>query len=133
VARKLILCTAFVALLAGSALVNGSAAVAAPTDPFAGVWASPDTDGDVVMFTISSPGGDGTRRLTGFDPAAEACGGGPATAHGSGTVTGATLNTTLTVRCSNTVVFVGSFYFTASGDTLSSNTSVNPYTRVGGR
>ena len=122
---------AFLAIVMSATLVIAAPAVAAPSDPFTGVWASPDTDGDIVTFAISAPGADGIRHLTGFDPAAEACEGGPATAHGSGTVAGATLTTTLTVRCGPTVVFVGSFYFTASGDTLISNTSLNPYTRVG--
>jgi hypothetical protein len=114
-----------------AALGLAAPAGAAGADPFTGVWASPDTDGDFVRFAISAPDAQGNRHLTGFDPAAEACAGGPATAFGVGTVTGDTLTTTLTVRCSGTIHFVGAFYFTAIGGTLISDTSLAPYTRVG--
>ena len=117
--------------LALAALVLAAPAAAASADAFTGVWTSPDTDGDYVRFAISAPGPDGLRRLAGFDPAAEACNGGPAVATGVGTVVGDTLTTTLTVRCDGTIHFVGGFYFVSNGDTLVSNTSLAPYTRAG--
>jgi hypothetical protein len=84
-----------------------------------------------VTFAISAPDPQGLRRLSGFDPAAEACNGGPAIATGTGTVVGDTLTATLTVRCNGVVHFVGSFFFTASDGTLISNTAPAPYTRRG--
>jgi hypothetical protein len=115
------------------AVAFASPATAASADPFNGVWSSLDTDGDSVRFAISAPNAGGTRVLEGFDPAAETCDGSAAVAHGSGTVVGGTLTARLIVSCDGTVVFTGSFHFTASGDTLISDTSLAPYTRVGGQ
>ena len=118
-------------LFAFGALAFAAPAVAVSPDPFTGLWSSPDTDGDLVRFVISPPSAAGTRFLVGFDPSAEACDGGRATARGVGRVAGDTLTARLTVRCDAQVHFVGTFHFVASGGTLISDTSLAPYTRVG--
>src|SRR5881396_45658 len=86
-------------LFAFASLAFAAPVAATSADAFTGVWTSPDTDGDSVRFAISAPSADGVRALEGFDPAAVACNGGAATAHGSGTIVGDTLTSTLTVRC----------------------------------
>ena len=110
------------------ALAAGRAA-AASSDPFTGAWITPDTDGDIQSVEIGAPSNTGVRTVTLFDPAANVCNRASANAIGTGTVAGQTLTATLKVLCHGTVVFVGSFYFTVSGNTLVSDTAVFPYVR----
>ena len=84
-----------------------------------------------MQFVITAPSAAGTRFLVGFDPSAEACNGGRATATGLGRVSSDTLTARLTVRCGATVHFVGTFHFVASDGMLISDTSLAPYARVG--
>lgn len=126
--QRLALAAAVLSLAALAAALAVPAARSA-SDPFVGAWVSPDTDGDLVSAEIGAANADGVRRLTLFDPAANACNRESANAMGSGTVSGDTLTATLTVLCHGQVHFVGTVHFTLSGDTLVSDTSVNAYVR----
>ena len=104
--------------------------VAASRDAFTGAWTATDTDGSTLKAQISAPAASGVRRVTFIDHFASACGS-PATAIGSGTVTGATLAATLNVRCGGAPFASDApFTFDLVGDTLVSGGIV--FTRVGG-
>jgi hypothetical protein len=111
---RLFLLTVVVVLAAA-----GSAAAGAPTDPFAGAWVAVDpSDGSSLRLQIGSPSADGVRHVTLTDGYASACGA-PASAIGTGTVSGGTLTALLDVRCGGELRAEDvAFAFERSGDTL---------------
>ena len=90
---KAILATALVAVLAAA----GSATAAG--DAFTGAWSATDPfDGSALRLQIGAPSPSGVRQVTLTDNFASACGA-PATAIGTGTVSGSTLTTIVDIRC----------------------------------
>lgn len=87
-------------VLAG-AIAGGTATAAAP-DPFAGAWFGTDeSDGSDVRVQISM-NANGVRKVVFTDNrTGSGCGGGPAWAIGTGTVSGLTLTWSGTIRCPN--------------------------------
>lgn len=87
-------------------------------DPFTGSWHAIDPfDGSNLRLRIGNPSADGTRSVTLTDDFASACGA-PATAIGTGTVSGSTLTAVLEVRCGGKPRGTGTFTYTLVGDTL---------------
>ena len=84
------------ALIGAVSLALASYGSAAPKDPFVGAWESIDLDGSYQQLSI---GGNGPYHLAYFDDYASTCGGGHATAIGTGTVDGYDLDAELLVRC----------------------------------
>lgn len=81
-----------------SAVCLAGSAVASP-DPFTGAWIATDPfDGSTLRLQVGSPSAEGLRQVTLTDGFASACGA-PATAIGTGTVSGSTLTTTVDIRC----------------------------------
>ena len=104
--------------LAGAALTDGFSTFTRAADPFTGTWTATDPfDGSNLRLRISNPSADGTRHVTLTDDFASACGA-PATAIGTGTVSGTTLTATLEVRCGGVPRGSGTFTYTLVGDTL---------------
>jgi len=116
------------ALVAAVSLALASSGSAAPKDPFIGAWESIDIDGSYQRLSI---GGNGPYHLAYFDDYATACGGGHATAIGSGTVDGYDLHAEQLVRClkqHSTFEFESTFTYDPATDTLFSWVT---WTRVG--
>ena len=90
-------------------------------DPFTGAWVATDPgDGSTLKLQISGSGGSEVMRVTIMDQNQfhNGCGA-LATAIGSGTVSGATLSSTLDIRCGGSLVGTDVlFTFAAVGDTL---------------
>jgi len=86
--------------LAGSALTDGfSTFTRAGADAFTGAWSATDPfDGSALRLQIGGPSPSGVRQVTLTDTFASACGA-PATAIGTGTVSGTTLTTVVDIRC----------------------------------
>jgi uncharacterized protein with beta-barrel porin domain len=81
-----------------TACVAASAAGAAG-DAFTGAWTATDPfDGSTLRLQVGSASASGVRQVTLTDSFASACGA-PATAIGTGTVSGTTLTTVVDVRC----------------------------------
>jgi hypothetical protein len=97
--RRLVLSSTMIAFAA--ALLVCSSALGAPDDPFTGAWTATDTDGSTLRLQIGG-GGRGLRHVTLFDDFATGCGGGSATAIGTGEVSGNTLEANVLVRCHST-------------------------------
>lgn len=98
-----------------------TSAAAGSTDAFTGAWVATDPgDGTVLKVQISESNASGVRRVMLMDQNQFHSGcGGPATAIGSGTVSGTTLSASLDVRCEGALVGTDiPFTFTAVGDTL---------------
>jgi len=109
---KAILATALVA-----ALVAAGSATAAD-DAFTGAWSATDPfDGSALRLQIGGPSPSGVRQVTLTDNFASACGA-PATAIGTGTVSGSTLTTIVDIRCGGELRGTGTFTYTLVGDTL---------------
>lgn len=91
-------------LLAGLAIVvavPGVASAATPED-VDGFWTSVDAvDGSNQILVITELPGGGFGSVLFDDDATVACGGGPALATGSGTLSGDTLTVTYQIRCFN--------------------------------
>jgi len=93
-------------LMAAMALTLALAAnaVAAPSDPFKGVWTSTDTDGS--HQTLSFGGSGDTRKVHYFDDGASACGWpdiiATATLVGDATVSGSSANVDVAGQCNGT-------------------------------
>jgi hypothetical protein len=102
-----------------AALLVCSSALGATADPFTGAWTATDTDGSTLRLEISAAGVAGVRHVTLFDDFATGCGGGSATAIGSGGVSGDTLEANLLVRCNESgTTFSGTMPITAVDGTL---------------
>jgi hypothetical protein len=96
---------------------------AAPKDPFIGAWESIDVDGSHQRVSIGG-GGAGIYHLAYFDDYATLCGGGQATAIGSGSADGYDLHAEVLVRCLSQHFILGSsqfmFTYDPATDTLES-------------
>ena len=104
--------------LVGSTLTDGFSTFARAADAFTGTWSATDPfDGSSLRLRIGNPSADGTRHVTLTDNFASACGA-PATAIGTGTVSGSTLTAVLDVRCGGVPRGTGTFTYTLVGDTL---------------
>jgi uncharacterized protein with beta-barrel porin domain len=112
-----------------TACVAASAAGAAG-DAFTGAWTATDPfDGSTLRLQIGSPSAAGSRHVTLTDDFASACGA-PATAIGTGSVSGATLTTVVDIRCGG--VLRGEdvmIVYQLVGDTLTDGFST--FTRTG--
>lgn len=92
------------ALLVGSAMILAAPAVAAAATPgdVDGFWTSVDAaDGSNQIHIITELPGGGFGSVLFDDDATVACGGGPAIATGSGSLSGDTLTVTHRIRCLN--------------------------------
>jgi hypothetical protein len=98
--RRLVLASTLVAV--SSALLICSSALGAPDDPFTGAWTATDTDGSTLRLQIGGANAAGVRHVTLFDDFATGCGGGSATAIGSGGVSGNTIEASALTRCHST-------------------------------
>jgi hypothetical protein len=118
------------ALIVIASISVGATTAGASPSPFTGAWQSVDPDdGSPLMAMISAPNAAGVIHLTFIDQYATACGA-PATAIGSGTITGSRFTAVVRVRCGGAPVVSGvEFWFDLTGDTLVSSGLV--YTRVG--
>jgi hypothetical protein len=95
--RRLVLSSMMVAF--ATALLICSSALGASDDPFTGAWIATDTDGSTLRLEIGAGNAAGVRHVTLFDDFAIGCGGGSATAIGSGEVSGNTIEANVLVRC----------------------------------
>jgi len=85
--------------LVGSALTDGFSTFTRAADAFTGAWSATDPfDGSSLRLEIGAPSPSGVRHVTLTDTFASACGA-PATAIGTGTVSGSTLTTVVDIRC----------------------------------
>jgi hypothetical protein len=109
------------ALIVVASAIFGGTAIASAPDPFAGAWYGTDeSDGSDVRVQISMDA-NGVRTVVFTDNrTGSQCGGGPARAISTGTVSGLTLTVSGTIRCPNfTVPFDnGHWYASPSGDSL---------------
>jgi len=123
---RLTLC---VLVVVASISVGATTAGASPS-PFTGAWRAVDPDdGSTLMALIGAPNAAGLLDLTFIDQYASACGA-PATAIGSGTITGSRFTAVVDVRCGGALLVSDvEFEFDVSGDTLVASGLV--YTRVG--
>jgi len=88
-----------VSTLLVSFMLYGTSTAAGSPSAFTGAWTATDPDdGSTLKVQIGAPNASGRSRVTLIDQFASACGA-PATAIGSGTISGATLSSTLDVRC----------------------------------
>jgi hypothetical protein len=98
--RRLVLSSTMVAVSAAALIC--SSALGASADPFTGAWTAIDTDGSTLRLQIGDANAAGVRHVTLFDDFATGCGGGSATAIGSGAALGNTLEADVLVRCHST-------------------------------
>lgn len=110
---------ACVLALVVAALVAATTSAAVAPDPFAGAWAATDlSDGSSLRLQIGNASASGQRHMTLTDGYATGCGA-PATAIGSGTVSGSTLTALLDVRCGGELIAEDlPFAFELVGDAL---------------
>lgn len=126
--RRVLLLASFVLAL----IVGPATAASAVDDVFRGAWAGIDSDGSNLTLTIEGTGQAGRHSVTYFDDAATLCGGGPATAQGSGKVEGDTMYVSWTAACrTGGNPFRGKIAFTfeydTEADTLTDNFGVTYY------
>ena len=106
--------------LAGSALTDGfSTFTRGGADAFTGAWSATDPfDGSALRLQIGAPSPSGVRHVTLTDNFASGCGA-PATAIGTGTVSGSTLTTIVDIRCGGQLRAEDvTITYTLVGDTL---------------
>jgi hypothetical protein len=99
-------------------------------DAFTGAWAATDPfDGSALRLQIGSPSAKGVRQVTLTDDFASACGA-PATAIGTGEVSGTTLTTVVDIRCGGELVAEdATIVYQLSGNALTDGFST--FTRTG--
>jgi hypothetical protein len=115
-----------VAVLAAGAAASGAGAAG---DAFTGAWTATDPfDGSTLRLQIGSPSASGVRQVTLTDSFASACGA-PATAIGTGTVSGSTLTTVVDVRCGGEPRGSATIVYQLNGDVLTDGFST--FTRTG--
>jgi hypothetical protein len=117
--------------LAGDALTDGfSTFMRAGDDAFTGAWRAVDPfDGSALRLQIGSPSASGVRHVTLTDDFASACGA-PASAIGTGTVSGSTLTTVVDVRCGGELLVEdATIVYQLSGNAL--NDGFSTFVRVG--
>ena len=100
-------------------------------DAFTGAWEATDLfDGSTLRLQIGSPSAAGVRHVTLTDDFASACGA-PASAIGTGKVSGTTLTTVVNIRCGGELLAeAATIVYQLSGSALKDGFST--FTRVGG-
>ena len=102
----------------------GAGTATSAGDAFTGAWKATDpSDGSSLRLQIGGPSAFGTRSVAFSDGFASACGA-PATAIGTGTVSGSTLTATVVIRCGGELLAEGTITYELVGDVLKDGISV---------